>query len=220
MKFLKYITEYHGNILDTALSFLWDHFAPRYRVDYFGYPFPRLWRFTNMWYQYLIIKLEPCNTNKFDIYDINAKIFFNFERLHDDVIKWKQFPCYWPFVRGIHRSPVNSLHKGQWRWALMFSLICARMNGWVNSGEAGDLRRHRVHYDVIVMRIIFYHDTLIVYFLIRAYLLFPGWLSKSEPVSHCGDRWLIWTQYVHAEQTTGYKGYMHITTPMIHWFLS
>ena len=31
---------------------------------------------------------------------------------HDDVIKWKHFPRYWPFVRGIHRSPVNSLHKG------------------------------------------------------------------------------------------------------------
>ena len=23
---------------------------------------------------------------------------------HDDVIKWKHFPRYWPFVRGIHRS--------------------------------------------------------------------------------------------------------------------
>ena len=32
---------------------------------------------------------------------------------HDDVIKWKQFPRYWPFVRGTHRSPVNSRHKGQ-----------------------------------------------------------------------------------------------------------
>ena len=30
---------------------------------------------------------------------------------HDDVIKWKHFPCYWPFVRGIHRWPVNSSHK-------------------------------------------------------------------------------------------------------------
>ena len=30
---------------------------------------------------------------------------------HDDVIKWKHFPSYWPFVRGIHRSPVNSTHK-------------------------------------------------------------------------------------------------------------
>ena len=46
-------------------------------------------------------------------------------RSRDDVIKWKHFPRYWPFVRGIHRSPVNSSHKGQWPGALMFSLICA-----------------------------------------------------------------------------------------------
>ena len=48
---------------------------------------------------------------------------------HDDVIKWKHFPRNWPFVRGIHWSPMNSPHKGQWRGALMFSLICARING-------------------------------------------------------------------------------------------
>ena len=41
-------------------------------------------------------------------------------RHHDDVIKWKHFLRYWPFVWGIHRSPVNSPHKGQWRGALMF----------------------------------------------------------------------------------------------------
>ena len=70
---------------------------------------------------------------------------------HDDVIKWKHFPHYCPFVRGIHRSPVNSPHKGQWRGALMSSLICSWINGWVNNGEAGDLRRHRAHYDVIGM---------------------------------------------------------------------
>ena len=64
---------------------------------------------------------------------------------HHDVIKWKHCPHYWPFVRGIHRSRVNSPHKGQWRGAFMFSLICAWMNGWVNSH---DLRRHRAHYDV------------------------------------------------------------------------
>ena len=61
---------------------------------------------------------------------------------------------FWPFVRGIHRSPVNSPHKGQWRGALMFTLIWARINGWVNSREAGDLRRHRAHYDVIAMRLL------------------------------------------------------------------
>ena len=45
--------------------------------------------------------------------------------LHGDVTKWKHFPRYWPFVRRIHRSPVNSTHKGKWRGTLMFSLICA-----------------------------------------------------------------------------------------------
>ena len=70
---------------------------------------------------------------------------------HDDVIKWKHFPRYWPFVRGIHRSPVNSLHKGQWRGALMFSLICTWTNGWVNNRHDGNLRCHRAHYDVTVM---------------------------------------------------------------------
>ena len=43
------------------------------------------------------------------------------------------------------------LTKSKWRGALMFSFICAGTNGWVNNREAGDLRRHRAHYDVIVM---------------------------------------------------------------------
>ena len=70
---------------------------------------------------------------------------------HDDVIKWKHFPRYWPFVRGIHRCPVNSTHKGQWRGAVMFSLICVWINAWINKREAEDLRRHHAHYDVMVM---------------------------------------------------------------------
>ena len=61
-------------------------------------------------------------------------------------------PRYWPFVQGIHRSPVNSPHKGQWHGALMFHLICTWINGWVNNREAGDLRRHRAHYDVTIMQ--------------------------------------------------------------------
>ena len=71
---------------------------------------------------------------------------------HDDVIKWKHFPRNWPFVREIHRSPVNFPHKGQWRGALMFSLNYAWINDWVNNREAGDLRRQHGHYDVIVMK--------------------------------------------------------------------
>ena len=46
---------------------------------------------------------------------------------------------------------MNSPHKGQWRRALIFSLICVWINGWVNNREAGDLRCYRVHYEVIVM---------------------------------------------------------------------
>ena len=71
--------------------------------------------------------------------------------VHDDVIKWKHFLRYWPFVRRIHRSSVNSPHKGQWREALMFSLICTWANSWTNNGDAGDLRRHRPYYEVIFM---------------------------------------------------------------------
>ena len=76
---------------------------------------------------------------------------------HDDVIKWKHFPRYWPFMRGIYRSPVNSPHEGQWRGALMFSLIYVWINGWVNNRKAGDLRRYCVHYDVFVMRTVVNH---------------------------------------------------------------
>ena len=66
---------------------------------------------------------------------------------HDDVIKWKHFPRYWPFVRGIHRSPVNFPHKRPvtWSFDVFFHLP------WINNREAGDLRRYRAHCDVIVM---------------------------------------------------------------------
>ena len=71
--------------------------------------------------------------------------------IHNDAIKWKHSPLYWSFVRGIHRSPVNSPHKGQWCGALKFSLICVRTNGWANNRDAGDLRRRRAHYVVTVI---------------------------------------------------------------------
>ena len=81
----------------------------------------------------------------------NLSRLFKIARIHDDVIKWKHFPRNWPFVRKIHRSPVNFPHKGQWRGALMFSLIYVWINDWANNREAGDLRRQHGHYDVIVM---------------------------------------------------------------------
>ena len=66
-------------------------------------------------------------------------------RPHDDVIKWKRFPRYWPFVREFQPSLWNSPYKGQWRGALMLS---------------GDLRRHLAHSDVTVM-LRFYDDLLL-----------------------------------------------------------
>ena len=50
-------------------------------------------------------------------------------------------------------SPVTGEFPSQrpWRGALILSLLCAWINPWVNTSEAGDLRRHRAHYDVIVM---------------------------------------------------------------------
>ena len=70
---------------------------------------------------------------------------------HDDVIKWNCFPRYWPIVRGIHPSLVKSPHKGQWRGDLMFSLICTKTNDWASHRDAGDLKRHRAYYNVVVM---------------------------------------------------------------------
>ena len=89
----------------------------------------------------------------------------------DDVIKWKHSPHYWSFVRGthwsdqrkpqssmslafvrgIHRSPVDSPHKGQWHRALRFSLIYAWTNDWANNRDAGNFRCHGTHYDATVM---------------------------------------------------------------------
>ena len=96
------------------------------------------------------------------------------------------------FVREIHRSPVNSPHKGQWRGALMFSLICAWTNNWADSGNAGDSRWHRVDYDVIVMDFAAvclgwkdrHIDFVILHLSIDAYVSYqvPHWKSKWDLV--------------------------------------
>ena len=145
---------------------------------------------------------------------------------HDDVIKWKHFPRYWPFARGIHRSPVNSPHKGQWCRALIFSLICVWINEWVNNHEAGDLRRYRAHYDVIVMK---YSILYMWYKMFWFAYLRPSYRNKIQllvkmpmdcsspqlPISHhqlplisitCGDHFSNRTSQDYVYKKGSYKG--------------
>ena len=67
-------------------------------------------------------------------------------------MKWKHFPRYWIFVWRIHRSPVDSPHKGQWCGTVMFSLICTWTNTWANNPDPSDLRRLCTHYDITAMK--------------------------------------------------------------------
>ena len=95
--------------------------------------------------------------------------------------------CYWIFVRGIHRSPmnsrpVNSPHKVQWRGAFMLSLICAWTNGWVSSWDACDIRRNRAHYDVTIMKcVIWCAGEMRLY----KYIILPRILDNNKTI---GDR--------------------------------
>ena len=113
-------------------SLLWVHFA----VWNVGHKHLKL--------QNYITGFPTCNIGSLSMITISFR--------HDDIIKWKHFSHYWPFMRGIPWSPVNSPHKGEWRGALMFSLICAWIHGWVNNCKAGDLRGHCAHYDINVMK--------------------------------------------------------------------
>ena len=96
--------------------------------------------------------------------------------------------------------PVNSPHKGQWRRALMFSLISAWINGWVNNHEAGDLRRNCTHYDVIVMHCaktrcaIWCHGSLLLVQVMESCLMAPNhYLNqmKTQKQTHWGREMLI-----------------------------
>ena len=109
-------------------------------------------------YQNVWSHLVSLGHNELTLYSLLANIAtchrwrFRMHFIHDNVIKWWYIPRHWPFVRGIHRSPVNSPHKGQWRGALLFCLICAWTNGYyANNRDAGDLRQHHSRFDVTVM---------------------------------------------------------------------
>ena len=80
-------------------------------------------------------------------------------------MKWKTFSALLAICAGnsLVTGEFTFAHIGQWRGALMFSFICCRINGWVNNCGVGDLRCHRVHYDVTAMfiNIIILYSTVI-----------------------------------------------------------
>ena len=68
----------------------------------------------------------------------------------------------------------------------MFSLICVGINGWVNNREAGDLRRYRAHYNVIVFfffKYKFFNENILISmqvspkFVLKGYYLNQWWLN-------------------------------------------
>ena len=100
-------------------------------------------------------------------------------------------------LRGIHRSPVNSPHKGQWRRALIFSLICVWINGWVNTREAGDLICYCAHYDVSVMEI---SNSQITPFVLPHAAICPNLRIRAWPchvthLPHCYNVSNYWQLY-------------------------
>ena len=83
---------------------------------------------------------------KHQYYSWELSVFIKYILGNHDVIKWKHFPRCWPFAMELHRWPMDFPHKGQWRGALMFSLICAWTYYWTNNRNAGDW----AHYDTTV----------------------------------------------------------------------
>ena len=151
------MTAYH--IIDSSNKFYstWHRYPTMHycvtemcTCTYMGYGTGAGWGLRNSSFIACVTKLHT-HISSLENWGINISLFY-LHLEYDDVIKWNHFLRYCPFVQGIRRWPVNSPHKGQWRGAFMFSLICAWTNGWANNWDAGDFRRRRAHYDVTVMK--------------------------------------------------------------------
>ena len=68
------------------------------------------------------IIIYPCQDWRSVMLGNGPLVWFAIDQFYDDVIKRKHFPRYWPFVREIHRSPLDSHNKGQWRRDGFFDL--------------------------------------------------------------------------------------------------
>ena len=113
---------------------------------------------------------------------------------HDDEIKWKHFPRYWSSVSIIHRSPMDSTHKGQWRKVLMLSLICAWTNGRRNNRDGGDLRRHLAHYRATAMCLLWHRECEPIPVVIEIPRKVDIW-SSMRSASHFQHIPLLSTEY-------------------------
>ena len=89
--------------------------------------------------------------NPYDTVDIITTLAFQNVCAAETALPSETFSALLALCAWNSPSPVNSPHKGQLRGALMFSLICAWTNGWVNTPDAGNFRLHRAHYDLTVM---------------------------------------------------------------------
>ena len=134
---------------------------------------------------------------------------------HDDVIKWKYYPRYWAFVRGIHWSPVNSPPIGQLRGALMFSLICAWINGWVNNRDAGDLRRH---WDVISSKNLYRHVIILMHALILVLVLLILWVRQAPADSFHMAPYTLFTYSPQEPENGGGGHQIQLASILICWW--
>ena len=125
---------------------------------------------------------------------------FWFRNTHDDVIKWKPFPHYWPFMLLAHREipaqrPVTRIFK--------FSLICPWTNGWVNNRNTGDLRHH-------------YANTVILLWVLHVSIYLLWWRHHSHvlDIGVCFSH-QRYGSHKHHDKRQGYGLNSHL--PFLYW---
>ena len=89
----------------------------------------------------ICILSQKINTNSVDYRHWTTSNFLK----HEDIVTWKHFLHYWPFMRRLHLSFMASVHEESIKQALMFYLVLTRTSCWINSWVAGDLRWHDAH---------------------------------------------------------------------------
>ena len=128
-------TKFRSTVVVPCAKFFSDHFTITWMTAEWN--FHRIWITMEKpsWYCLLYYVID--SRHVFPYWDIHASPWWRHQM--------ESFSTLLAICAG------NSPHIGQWRGVLMFSLIYVWINGWVNNGEAGDLRRYRTHYDVTVI---------------------------------------------------------------------